>query len=68
MDLIPYIVIPLVILGVAYIKYRDVKKKQNHPPRKWEGEASSANDKRWQDAHKEGAKRGTFIGGGGGGC
>ncbi|KHE69938.1 hypothetical protein [Halobacillus sp. BBL2006] len=63
MDWIPYIVVPLVVGTVVMIKIKDVRKKRNNPPRKWEGEPASANEQRWHDAEKEGARRAVSGGG-----
>ncbi|MGI8314985.1 hypothetical protein [Halobacillus mangrovi] len=65
MDWIPYVVVPIVIGAMILVKTKDVKDKKKNPPRKWEGEPASANEKRWHDAEKEAARR--AISGGGSG-
>ncbi|MBH0231116.1 G-protein coupled receptor [Halobacillus yeomjeoni] len=62
MDWLPYVVIPLVVIWIAYVKYKDIK----HPSRKWEGETDDANERRWHDAEKSAARRPPPPGGGGG--
>ncbi len=57
MDLLPYIVVPAVILILAVIKVKDLKHNRRHPDRQWEGERPEADEQRRRDAEKDAAVR-----------
>ncbi|WP_181347138.1 hypothetical protein [Thalassobacillus sp. CUG 92003] len=57
MSWFPIVVISVAVIAVALVKLRDVRYKQKHPTKQWEGEDHEANEQRNREAHKDAAAR-----------
>lgn len=52
-SLIPLLAIGVVILVISVVKIKDVKKKKQNPPRKWEGKTQSEKEQDLEDAERK---------------